>query len=102
MASGGNVDGIDSKGRNLLMIAASMGDTRLEVVRLLLAHGAKLETRQYQGITALMFACMTGAQLVVLTLARPAVLVYSNKKPQEAAMRATQWLQFFKKSQNKN
>ncbi len=68
LAAGGCISSVDSKGRNLLMIAASAGDARLEMVRLLIAHRAEVDTQQYQGITALMFACMTGASLVALQL----------------------------------
>lgn len=63
-----SISNVDSKGRNLLMIAASAGDARLEVVRLLIAHRADVNTQQYQGITALMFASMTGASLVAMQL----------------------------------
>ena len=63
-----SISSVDSKGRNLLMIAASAGDARLEVVRLLIAHRADVNAQQYQGITALMFACMIGASLVALQL----------------------------------
>ena len=63
-----SLNAADDRGRSFLMLAASMGDERLTFVRLLIARGARLDSQQHQGITALMFSCMIGAKLVTLSL----------------------------------
>jgi ankyrin repeat protein len=66
LASGGDANAQDEKGRTPLMLAAGNGS--FNITEELIARGADLEVHQHQGTTALMFAAFAGEARIVQIL----------------------------------